>query len=216
MDWLPLLALPLLYGAIPRTAIPAGPFDGAIQELDRLVFRTDPARTLAAVAPWRPLSELLHASYLSYYAIIYVPPLIMYLRGDRDAFGRTVHVFALAMSVCFAAFCVFPVDGPRDLWSAPPGVPDGVTRRIVLAILEGGSSRGTAFPSSHQAIATTMSLSSIVWNRPVGSVVLGLTLLLGCGAVYGGFHYASDMIVGAGVALGIWVWTSRRRNVAPA
>src|SRR4051794_30011973 len=37
-DWLPLLALPVLYAAIPRTAIGAGPFDVAIQGMGRWVF----------------------------------------------------------------------------------------------------------------------------------------------------------------------------------
>jgi len=208
-DWLPLLALPVLYAAIPRTALGVGPFDGAVQGWDRLIFRTDAARTFGGIAPWRPLSELLHASYLSYYAIIYVPPLLMYVRGDREAFARTVYAFALAMVVCFATFCLFPVDGPRYAWPSPAGVPDGPVRGIVLAILEGGSSRGTAFPSSHMAIAVTMGLSASRWDSQLGVLVLALSVLLGVGAVYGGFHYGIDMIAGALVALAVWIWVWR-------
>src|ERR1041385_233391 len=103
LDWLPLLALPILYGAIPGTAVAVGPFDTIIQEWDRAIFRTDPARTLASTAPWRPLSELLHAAYLSYYAIIYLPPLLMYVQRDTAAFRRTVEAFTLAMVVCLVA-----------------------------------------------------------------------------------------------------------------
>jgi len=215
-DWLPLLALPILYAAIPKTAIGVGPFDHAIQGSDRYIFRTDAARTFASVAPWRPLSELFHASYLSYYAIIYVPPLLMYLRGDADAFGTTVHAFAVAMVVCFVVFCVFPVDGPRYAWPPPAGVPDGLFRRAVVAILERGSSRGTAFPSSHQAIALTMSLASLWWDRRVGLPALLLSVLLGLGAVYGGFHYGVDMIFGAVVAILVWLRVGVRRKPALA
>lgn len=215
-DWFPLLALPVLYWAIPGTAIGVGPFDGEVQGWDRAVFGADAARTFAGAAPWWPLSELLHAAYLSYYAIIYLPPLLMYLRGDRGAFARTVLAFAIAMVLCFAVFCVFPVEGPRYAWSAPAGVPDGVVRRIVKAILEGGSSRGTAFPSSHQAIALVMGLSSLSWDRRLGLPVLVVSVLLGVGAVYGGFHYAVDMLAGALVGFGSWYLVRARSKAASA
>jgi membrane-associated phospholipid phosphatase len=205
-DWLPLLALPVLYAAIPRTAIGIGPFDGMMQQWDRFIFRADVARSFADAAPWRPLGELLHAAYLSYYAIIYVPPLLMYLRGDTEAFARTVYAFAVAMVICFVVFCVFPVDGPRYAWPAPAGVPDGMFRRIVVAILERGSTRWTALPSSHMAIALTMSLSSLSWDRRLGLPVLLLSILLGLGAVYGGFHYGVDVLLGAIVGFAAWFW----------
>jgi membrane-associated phospholipid phosphatase len=216
LGWFPLLVLPVLYAMIPRTAIAAGPFDSAIQHWDRVIFRSDAARTFAGEAPWKPLSELLHAAYLSYYAIIFVPPLVMYLRGDMGAFARTVSAFAVAMSVCFAVFCLLPVEGPRYLWPPPSGVPDGPFRRIALLILEKGSSRGTAFPSSHEAIALATSLSSVSWDRRVGLSLLFLAILLGLGAVYGGFHYGSDMVFGSLVGVAAWALSGRRRKVGPA
>jgi membrane-associated phospholipid phosphatase len=217
-DWLPLLALPLLYGAIPRTAIPVGPFDGAIQGLDRLIFRTEPARTFAGAAPWRLVSEVLHASYLSYNLIIYLPPLLMYLRGNAVAFRQTVLAVTVAMVVCFAAFCVFPVEGPRYLWPPPSGIADGTFRRLVVVILNVGSSQGTAFPSSHEAISMAMSLSTSAWDRRLGVLLLVVSALLGLGAVYGGFHYATDMIFGAIVGLASWrfVRPSPRSTAASA
>ena len=215
-DWLPLLALPLLYGGIPGTAIGVGPFDATVQAWDRLVFRTDAARTFAGAAPWWPLSELLHAAYLSYYAIIYGPPLVMYLRGDRHAFGKTVAAFTVAMVTCFVVFCFVPVEGPRYAWPPPAGVPEGFFRSVVAMILEGGSSRGTAFPSSHQAIALVMGLSSLSWSNQLGLPVLVVSVLLGLGAVYGGFHYAVDMLAGAVVGFGAWLTVWRGSKVAPA
>jgi membrane-associated phospholipid phosphatase len=215
-DWLPLLALPVLYGAVPGTATGIGPFDATVQQWDRAIFGSDAARTFAGAAPWRPLSELLHAAYLSYYAIIYGPPLLIYLRGDREAFRRMVLAFTIAMVVCFAIFCVVPVEGPRYVWPAPEAAPDGMFRRMVLAILEGGSSRGTAFPSSHQAIALAMGLSSMSWHQRLGLPVLALSILLGFGAVYGGFHYALDMVAGAVVGLAAWLLVRKRSIAASA
>jgi membrane-associated phospholipid phosphatase len=72
-------------------------------------------------------------------------------------------------------------------------------------ILERGSSRGAAFPSSHAAVAVAQSVVLLrLWPR-LGAVVSVLTALLLVGAVHGGFHYGVDMIagtlLGAGVAL---------------
>jgi membrane-associated phospholipid phosphatase len=213
-DWLPLLALPVLYGAIPGTAVGVGPFDATVQQWDRMVFGTDAARTFAGAAPWRPLSELLHAAYLSYYAIIYGPPLLIYLRGDREAFRRMVGAFTIAMVACFVVFCLAPVEGPRYAWPAPAGVPDGMFRRMVNAILEGGSSRGTAFPSSHQAIALVMGLSSLAWDRRLGLLILTVSVLLGLGAVYGGFHYAVDMVAGGICGGAAWLRATKGAKAA--
>ena len=215
-DWLPLLALPILYAAIPATIVHGDGrvFDAVVQGWDRALFGTDPARTLAGMLPNVWLSEVLHGAYLSYYAIIYGPPLVLYLGRDRDraGFHETVLAFTVAMTVCFAVFCLWPVAGPRYAWPAPEGVPGGPVRGIVLWVLEGGSSRGTAFPSSHMAIASAMSLSSLRWRPGLGAVVTALSVLLGVGAVYGGFHYAVDMGVGAAVgALGWWVARGRGR-----
>jgi membrane-associated phospholipid phosphatase len=213
-DWLPLLSLPVLYAAIPTTSLRVGPFDAIIQGVDRSIFGSDVAHTFGGAVQSRAVSEVLHGAYLSYYLIIYLPPLLMYARGSLDDFRRTVLAFTLAMTVCFAVFWFFPVEGPRYAWPPPPGVPEGFFRQVALTILERGSSRGAAFPSSHQAIALAMALSSLQWNRRVGTVVLALTIFLGLGAVYGGFHYATDMMVGAVVGAGSWI-VVRRRAAGP-
>jgi membrane-associated phospholipid phosphatase len=204
-DWLPLFALPLLYGGLEWSMVGQAMQDGAVQGWDRALFGTDPARTMAGAMPWAPLSEFLHFAYFSYYGIIYGPPLYLYLRNEsRRAFHDVVLAFTVAMVAAFVAFTFFPVAGPRYLWPAPTGVPDGPVRRLVLWVLHEGSTRGTAFPSSHVAIALAISLSALRSNRVAGVVLLATTVLLGVGAVYGGFHYATDVV--AGMALGVGSW----------
>lgn len=209
-DWLPLLALPLLYAGIPSSIVHSDGrvFDALVQGWDRSIFGTDPARTLAGVLPNVWLSEALHAAYLSYYAIIYGPPLLLYLGRSRVGFHEAVLAFTATMVVCFLVFCLFPVEGPRYAWAAPAGVPEGPVRSTVLMLLAGGSSRGTAFPSSHLAIALSMSLSSLRWRPRLGVVLTAVSALLGVGAVYGGFHYAVDM--GAGAVAGVLGWLAGR------
>ena len=84
--------------------------------------------------------------------------------------------------------------------ACPQGVPDGPVRRLVLALLEAGSSRGAAFPSSHVAVATTQFVMVVRYQPRLSFFVFAISLGLAAGAVYGGFHYAVDAL--AGVAVG--------------
>jgi membrane-associated phospholipid phosphatase len=208
-EWLPWLALPVLYWSAPATLF--GPMhDATVQGWDVTLFHAQPARDLAAALPWRPLSEILHLAYLSYYIVIYLPPVALwFIIRDREGFARLTLAFTLAMVFSFIGFALFPVQGPRYEWGASSFVPPGAFRHFTLFLLERGSAHGTAFPSSHVAISVTQSLVTLHSHRALGVWVSLTTLLLSIGAVYGGFHYASDVLAGAAVAV-ISVVISRR------
>ena len=148
---------------------------------------------------------MLHLAYIHYYAIIYLPPAILYASASRRGYYETVFALTVTVAISFAAFSVFPVEGPRFAWGAPPGVPQGPIRAFTLLILEHGSARGTAFPSSHVAIALAQALSTLRWRRGPGIAVAITTVLLALGAVYGGFHYATDVLAGGVVGALAWV-----------
>ncbi len=160
------------------------------------MFGASPAHFAAARWPFALVSEVLHAAYLSYYAIIVVPPLVLYLSHRREEFERTVAGLITTFALCFVIFIAFPVAGPRYAWSPPPGIFDGPVRRVATRLLEAGSSRGTAFPSSHVAVAVAQSVMAFRWSRRFGIGIGLTTVLLALGAVYGGFHYAVDAVAG--------------------
>ena len=211
-DWHLLLLFPALYSELPwlMAGLGAGYHDAAVAALEARIFGGQPAFEWAGAWPSRALSETLHAAYLAYYPVIYVPPLLLWLRGPsragasgaeadaRDAFHHTVAALGLSMLACYAVFVVWPVQGPRYL-GAPGGIPSGPVRGLVLAILESGSSRGAAFPSSHVSVAVTQTLLALRYRPRVGGALGVITLLLAAGAVYGGFHYAVDALAGAAV-----------------
>jgi membrane-associated phospholipid phosphatase len=209
-DWLPLLLMPFLYAELRFLIGPAAMMhDRVVQGWEVAVFGEQPARTLAGRIPSAAMSELLHLAYLLYYPIVYVPPLLLYLASRYEEYGQTVLALMLTYAVCFALFVLFPVEGPRYAWGAPAGVPVGSIRSLTLVILERGSSRGTAFPSSHAAVAAAQAVAALRYQRGVGVVVMATSMLLMIGAVYGGFHYAVDIIAGAvlGVAIASIVLT---------
>jgi membrane-associated phospholipid phosphatase len=227
-DWLPLLLLPVLYAELPllMEGLP-GPVryhDPLIVRLEERLFGAQPAFAWAGAMPFPALSELLHACYVSYYALIFAPPLLLYARSGgaaggaaageprgterRAAFHETVLALSLSFLACFLVFVVFPVQGPRYL-GVPEGVPSGPVRGLVLAILETGSSRGAAFPSSHVAVVVTQALLALRHQPRVGRWVAAIAVGLACGAVYGGFHYGVDVLAGALVGAAVVPVASR-------
>lgn len=212
-DWHFLLLLPLLYAELPWLMLGEGYRDAAVVALDAFLFGGRPAFDWAGAWPQAWISEPLHAAYLAYYPVIYVPPLLLYLRGWRGApptgggvrsslsvFAEVVTGLAVSMLACYLVFVVLPVQGPRYV-GTPAGVPDGPVRSVVLLVLQSGSSRGAAFPSSHVAVAVTQTVLALRHQPRVGGVLAVVTPLLAAGAVYGGFHYASD--VAAGLLVGL-------------
>jgi membrane-associated phospholipid phosphatase len=203
-DLLPLVVAPLLYAEIPSliSAVGSVYHDATIQQIELAVFGIQASRRFAVAFPNVVASELLHAGYLAYYPAIFVPPLILYMRGQRRAYAETVVALTTTYLICWGIFVLAPVEGPRYLWGAA-AAPDGTMRRLANEVLAAGSSRGAAFPSSHMAVMTAQTMMSFRWQRSVGWALSVLTLLVGFGAVYGGFHYATDIVAGAVLGAGI-------------
>lgn len=216
-DWHLLLLLPALYAELPwlMEGVATGYHDSAVAALESRLFGGQPAFQWAGAWPLPWVSEPLHAAYLAYYPVIYVPPILLYVRAVRsarsargrpsrgsagrealDAHHETVTALGLAMLSCYLVFVAWPVQGPRYL-GVPQGIPDGPLRALTLLVLESGSSRGAAFPSSHVSVAVAQTLVALRLQPRVGVLLAAVTPLLAAGAVYGGFHYATDVVAGA-------------------
>ena len=201
-DWTPLGLGPFLYIELRWIIEGAGRphADALVASWEAGLFPSDPSASLATRWPSLAVSELLHVCYLSYYAIVYVPPALLWLRGRRREFADTVLALVVVYALCFATYALFPVDGPRFV-HGPSSAPLGPIRAMVVQLLASGSSRGTAFPSSHVAAALVAAICALRFQRDVGVVVAVLTAGLALGAVYGGYHYAVDVLAGIGTAL---------------
>jgi membrane-associated phospholipid phosphatase len=205
--WLPMLLILFLYAELPLLITAAGHasvFDATVVGWERALFGGQPAVAWASRWPSRALSELLHSAYLSYYLIIYSVPIALQIRRRDAHVARAIFVVLLTFVVCFLTYIAFPVAGPRYLWNSPAGDVGGVARTLAVWVLESQSSRGTAFPSSHVAVATTQAVLALWYFGARGAIVAVGAALLALGAVYGGFHYLIDVLVGlaVGVAVG--------------
>jgi len=200
-DWYPLLLIPLLYAELPalNTAVHAGAyFDDTIMGWEAALFGGQPSRAWAAALPFLPLSEVLHASYLSYYLLIYGPPVMLYVMAKRAEFRAAAFALMLTFFIHYLFFIYFPVQGPRYLFPAPGGrIADGFFYGLAHFLLEAGSSQGAAFPSSHVGVAAAQAWIAWRWLPRAAPWITLLGVGLALGAVYGGFHYLTDVLAGA-------------------
>jgi membrane-associated phospholipid phosphatase len=205
-DWLPLAVGPFLYVELRWLIAGVGRphADALVQGWERWLLPGNPSATWAPRMPSLALSELLHLAYASYYLLIYLPPAILYLRARRSEFAMTVLALAVVYGVCFVTYLLFPVDGPRFI-IGPAAAPAGPIREAVLHLLAAGSSRGTAFPSSHVAASVVASLGALRVQPRVGLIVVVLSAGLTLGTVYGGFHYGVDALAGLIVGAVSWL-----------
>jgi membrane-associated phospholipid phosphatase len=84
---------------------------------------------------------------------------------------------------------------------------------LVHTILESGSSKGTAFPSSHVAATLSAWFATGRESKRVFWIMAPFAVSLTLGTVFGRFHYGIDATVGLVVAIAAYLatpWLMRR------
>lgn len=155
------------------------------------------------------LGELFALAYMSYVPLLLVTAVALLRLPDRgqvrpaESFVRRVCV---AWGICYILFIIVPVLGPRFALLGVQEARMGAGPFSFVARLnqDHGMVRGAAFPSAHVA-ATGIALYS-VWHcrRPWFWTLLPIGIGLAIGAVYLGYHYIIDVVLGifiGGVAI---------------
>lgn len=211
----PVLLTPLLYTELEtlNQLVEPGYLDATVQAWDEAVFGEQVSLTAARRfgSPW--LSETLHLGYFSYYFVVPAAALAAWAEGRERGLARFTTTVAPAFFLCYLCFAVFPVAGPRYEFPRVTGAPaGGFFFGLVHTVLEAGSSKGTAFPSSHVAAALAALLAAWRDGRKSFPWLLPPVLLLTLGTVYGRFHYGVDAVAGiavAGIAFAATPWLHR-------
>ena len=203
-DWYALATILLFYwGVKPLTQMVfQGMFDDWIVRWENRLFNGLPSTYLSARFPSVALSEYLHLCYLSYYFIPVFLPAMLYFRGKGEAFFETLFAELFTFNLCLIWYIFFPVAGPRYITEKiEESLSDRPLCRLTHAILSRASTKGTAFPSSHSAIAIVVLLCGARYDLVSFVILFPFCTGLVVGTVYGRFHYALDAV--AGVLIGI-------------
>ena len=175
--------------------------DALVQRWEEVLFGGQPSLAWIRAFPSPAWSALMHAAYLSYYLILAGSPLGLWLKGRREAARSTIFLMMATFYVCYATFLVFPVAGPRYLFPPAANAATAVpVAELTHRLLQGGSAWGTAFPSSHVAVALVA--AGCAWRgfRLLGSVLGPAAVLMSVATVYCQLHYAVDVLAGAALA----------------
>jgi len=188
-------------------------FDPWIQSFEERLFGSEPSRDLARRWPNPILGEYLHLGYFSYYFL--APTLAFTLRFRRSyvAYQRAIACVALTFYISFIIFILMPVAGPYYSFTPPDVNQVGIILpRLVRWLLNRGSSVGAAFPSSHVAVSVTVWIMAMRYHSKLSVIYAFLVPALALGTIYGGYHYATDVI--AGLLLALLVGTLGHKWVA--
>jgi membrane-associated phospholipid phosphatase len=215
-----------------------GYLDPTFIRLDQAIFGAQPSLTFMQSLPFWPISEVMYASYFSYYLMIAGVGLALFLR-ERRQFYHYVSVVSFVFYVCYLIYIFFPVMGPRIFQQAisgyelplevqpdvvpnfPAAVQAGLFFRIMVWIYNTFEAPGAAFPSSHVAVALTTVYFSFRYLRPIRFIHLIVALLLCLSTVYCRYHYAVDVVAGVMtglvlVPLGNWLYFRFRKPLEQA
>ena len=196
-------------------------------DLEQAVFGYQPVVKFMEALPYRPVAEVLYFVYFSYYGLVGFTGFTLYA-VDRKMCFRYVSVVSLVFFVCYLAFMITPVLGPKAIlipeyaeavgidYHVPP-VPAGVDAaffyHFMSTIHRNAQVIGAAFPSSHVAVALSVLYFCWLSFRRGRYVILTLVTLLAVSTVYCRYHYAVDVfggIIFAAAVIPIGEWLYRR------
>ncbi len=167
-----------------------------------------PGLAAASGTPRTPLGLSLEVAYLFCYPLVPLGLLGLYLAGERRHVDGFWFVVLISTYICYAITPFFPAYPPRDLAGGqPPSAAVGKTRIFNRWILKHGSIHAISFPSAHVASTLAVSLVLLRFVPLAGLVFLVVSIWIAVGAVMGRYHYALDVLLGAVVALVVFIFS---------
>ncbi len=209
-EWYPVLIMTFLYTGIGHMnrILTSRFFDDTVIGWELALFGTHMCTAFREAFPSKIIGEILHFGYFMYYAQLPALFLPLWLFAKREHFRTAMTVVAGTFYACYLTYTFYPVTGPYWQESIPRAIPDlegWFFPQLTNSIVSAGSSKGSAFPSSHIGASVAMLGMSFRYLRPLFWIMLLPVIFLTLGTVYGGFHYAVDAI--AGLLVGALAWT---------
>ncbi len=203
-DWLPCLFILIAYWQAgeffqkPNQRLQARLLDFDVRLFARLRF------------PWRGagrdslVADYFEIAYLFCYPLIPLGVAVLYLFGLS---GQSDEYWAVVLPSAYLCYGLLPFAQtlpPRMLEEerAPAG---SWIRNLNLNVLHHGSIQVNTFPSAHVSAATGASLALFPLLPVAGAIFLWAAFSIAVGAVAGRYHYAADALLGAAVALGVFL-----------
>jgi membrane-associated phospholipid phosphatase len=181
-------------------------FDHQIVGLEKVIFGVDPSLWLDG-RTGVVLTEIFSAGYFSYYFLIPGLALIFFFHGHTRENKRFMTATCLTFFVSYLMFIFYPIEGPRFYFDTlyTTDLVGPFFRPLVDMVIDRAAIRGGAMPSSHVAEALVVMIFALRAYGRKAYFLVPIVITLALGTVYGRFHYATDVVVGAVIgALAAW------------
>jgi membrane-associated phospholipid phosphatase len=167
--------------------------------------------------------EFLEFGYFAFYPLYPVVGGILWAGQDRApyrlGFRRLTDTLSIGYLVCYTTYLLFPTQSPANRAGVQQvgSAHGGVFQHLVRAIQNHAGVHGNAFPSAHIMLAFVVLMFAYRYLPRAAPWMLFPILLMCAGAVYDGYHYASDVVAGAalGIVLGAAGSFGRRAIESP-
>lgn len=175
--------------------------DPFFERVELWLFGVHPSIIFSSAFPQAWFSELMNFGYFSYYILVLLLPLWLWIM-NRRVFNRVIFIITLSFYLFYGFFILFPVAGPQFYLAESLGpIPNsGLFRSLVMLAEWMGEGPTAAFPSSHVGIVVIMSFLAFRYAREMLWVYILLGLLICFSTVYIRAHYAIDVIGGLVIA----------------
>jgi len=210
-DWLPAVFFITVFEEVSYLSLSLrGEWQNAhLIGFESLVFAVPPMLWLHKLAPaW--VVEFFEFGYFAFYPLYPVVGGLFWAGRARQrfagAFRRLTDTLSIGYVVCYATYLLFPAQSPANRLGVQQvaGAGGGPFQWAVHLIQNHGGVHGNAFPSAHIMLAFVVLLFASRYLPRLALWILVSNLLMCVGAVYDGYHYASDVVAGAviGIVLG--------------
>src|SRR5271165_4486022 len=225
-DWLPLIFFTVVFEEVSflSLSIRSGWQNAHLIAFESLLFPVPPAVWMRERASaW--LIEFLEFGYFTFYPLYPVFGGIFWGFRRRPrfacAFRRLTDTLSVGYALCYATYLLFPTQSPANRLGMQQFVSahsSGPFQAMVHLIQSRGGVHGNAFPSSHIMLAFVVLVFAFRFLPRVAPWLLAPILLMCVGAVYDGYHYASDVVAGAliGIVVGLTFIRSSPGKIKPS
>jgi membrane-associated phospholipid phosphatase len=185
---------------------------------DRMLFGGNPSEwTEVLINP--VLTEYLQLTYVSYFPMMLLVALTLYFSQKNRKLFRYLLAMNLAMLSCHLFYVLVPVRSPFLIVDDPEyaslitySVPlQGLwfTEHLRQNLLEATTMRFDCFPSGHTMHSVLAIYFGWKTNRVVRAIVTVVGVSIIFSTIYLRYHYAIDLVAGAGFAV-FWIWASEK------
>jgi membrane-associated phospholipid phosphatase len=199
-DWLTVVLMPVPYWQTGQFFLgPDQKIQNRLAQIDRWLLNFIP-RSARSFGPYTRLS--LEWAYTLCYPLAPLGLAVLYIAGLRQYTGTFWFIVLVPTYLCYAITLFVPALPPRSITKdQAPAEPRTKSQIMNLWILKYLSIQAISFPSAHVASALAVSIVLLHYVPVAGVVFLAISFWIAVAAVVGKYHYASDVLLGALMAL---------------